>query len=74
MQPAVFLSFDDISRVAPGGLSVADPGLALEGGGRVAVGVEDSMSLQATGGVETGGATAEDTWSGKLQLSVPFTK
>jgi hypothetical protein len=69
-----FLSFDDISRVAPGGLSVADPDLRWKAEAGVAVGVKDSMSLQATGGVETGGATAEDTWSGKLQLSVPFNK
>jgi hypothetical protein len=69
-----FLSFDDISRVAPGGLSASDPDLRWKAEAGVAVGVKDSMNLQATGGVESGGATAEDTWSGKLQLSVPFNK
>ncbi|WP_139247813.1 autotransporter outer membrane beta-barrel domain-containing protein [Hyphomicrobium sp. CS1GBMeth3] len=67
-----FLSFDDISRLAPGGITGADPDLHWKAEAGVAVGVKDSMSLQATGGVETGGQTTNDNWLGKLQLNVPL--
>jgi hypothetical protein len=69
-----FLSFDDISRLAPGGFAASAPDLHWKAEAGVAVGVKDSMSLQATGGVETGGAAAADTWSGKLRLNVPLDK
>lgn len=67
-----FLSFDDISRLAPGGMAAAAPDLHWKAEAGVAVGVKDSMSLQATGGVESGGQSAADTWSGRLQLKVPL--
>lgn len=69
-----FLSFDDMSRLAPGGLTASDPDLHWKAEAGVAVGVKDSMNLQATGGVETGGAASADTWSGKFQLNVPLDK
>ena len=67
-----FLSFDDISRLAPGGVAAAAPDLHWKAEAGVALGVKDSMSLQATGGVETGGQSAADTWSGRLRLNVPL--
>jgi hypothetical protein len=67
-----FLSFDDISRLAPGGVTAAAPDLHWKAEAGLAWGVKDSMSLQATGGVETGGQSATDTWSGRLQLNVPL--
>jgi len=67
-----FLSFDDISRLAPGGINVSDPDLHWKAEAGLAVGVKDSMTLQATGGVETGGQTADDNWLGRLQLNVPL--
>ncbi len=68
------LSFDDMNRLGPRGLTMTDPDLHWKAEAGVAVGVKDSMSLQATGGVETGGATAADTWSGKLRLNMPLGK
>jgi hypothetical protein len=53
---------------------MTDPDLHWKAEAGVAVGVKDSMSLQATGGVETGGAAAADTWSGKLRLNMPLGK
>lgn len=69
-----FLAFDDISRLAPGGLTATDPDLHWKAEAGVAVGIKDSMNLQATGGVETGSESASDTWSGRLQLNVPLNK
>ncbi|MCC7251832.1 autotransporter outer membrane beta-barrel domain-containing protein [Hyphomicrobium sp.] len=68
-----FLSFDDISRLAPGGMAaIQNPDLHWKAEAGVAVGVKDSLNLQATGGVETGGGSAADTWSGRLQLNMPL--
>ncbi len=67
-----FLSFDDINRLGPRGFTMTDPDLHWKAEAGVAVGVKDSMNLEATGGVETGGASAADTWSGKLQLNMPL--
>jgi hypothetical protein len=69
-----FLSFDDISRLAPGGVTVDAPDLHWKAEAGVAVGVKDSMNLQATGGVETRGEAAADNWTGKLRLNVPLGK
>jgi hypothetical protein len=67
-----FLSFDDINRLGPRGFTMTDPDLHWKAEAGVAFGVKDSMNLQATGGVETGGEAAADTWSGKLQLNMPL--
>ncbi len=67
-----FLSFDDINRLGPRGFTMTDPDLHWKAEAGVAVGVKDSVNLQATGGVETGGAAAADTWSGRLQLNMPL--
>lgn len=69
-----FLSFDDISRLGLRGLTPEAPDLQWKAEAGVAVGVKDSMSLQATGGVETGGESAADVWSGKLRLNMPLGK
>ena len=69
-----FLAFDHMSRIAPSGLASSVPDLQWKAEAGVAVGVKDSMNLQASGGVETGGQTAADTWSGRLQLNVPLGK
>ena len=67
-----FLSFDDINRLGPRGMTMTDPDLHWKAEAGVAVGKKDSMSLEAKGGVETGGAAATDTWSGRLQLNMPL--
>lgn len=67
-----FLSFDDMSRLGPGGLAASAPDMHWKAEAGVAYGVKDSMNLEATGGVESGGAAAQDNWSGKLQLNVPL--
>jgi hypothetical protein len=69
-----FLAFDDLSEIAPGGAAMAAPDLHWKAEAGVAVGVKDSMNLQATGGVESGGEEAADNWMGKLQLNVPLSK
>lgn len=66
-----FLAFDDLSRLAPSG-ALGAPDLHWKAEAGVAVGKKDSLNLEATGGVETGGATAADNWSGKLKLNVPL--
>lgn len=67
-----FLSFDDMSRLAPGGLASATGDLHWKAEAGVAWGVKDSMNLEAVGGVETGGGVSQDNWSGKFKLNVPF--
>lgn len=69
-----FLSFDNMSQIAPAGLGAQLPDLHWKAEAGVAVGVKDSVNLQATGGVESGGADAADTWSGRLQLNMPLGK
>jgi hypothetical protein len=66
-----FVPFDDVSRL---GSVAQSPDLRWKAEAGVAVGVKDSMNLQATGGVETGGQAAADTWSGRLQLNMPLGK
>lgn len=67
-----FLSFDEMSALNPGTSVVPDLQWKAEAG--VAVGKKDGVNWQATGGVETGAATATDTWSGRLQLNMPLGK
>lgn len=69
-----FLSFDDISELRPGGAAAAAPDLHWKAEAGVALGVKDSVNLEATGGVETGGEAEGDTWSGRLQLNMPLGK
>jgi hypothetical protein len=69
-----FLAFDNLSEIAPGGAAMAAPDLHWKAEAGVAVGVKDSMNLQATGGVESAGQAATDNWMGKLQLNVPLNK
>lgn len=66
-----FVPFDNVSQL--GGVSQS-PDLRWKAEAGVAVGVKDSMNLQATGGVESGGQSASDTWSGRLQLNMPLGK
>ncbi len=67
-----FLSFDDMSRLAPGGLASSTGDLHWKAEAGIAWGVKDSMNLEAVGGVETGGDSAQDNWSGKFKLNVPL--
>jgi hypothetical protein len=69
-----FLSFDNLSELAPTGIAGHAPDLHWKAEAGVAVGVKDSLNVQATGGVETGGEAAEDAWSGRLQLNMPLGK
>jgi hypothetical protein len=67
-----FMSFDNLSEIAPGGIMSTTPDLHWKAEAGVAYGVKDSMNVQATGGVESGGEAAPDNWSGKLQLNMPL--
>lgn len=69
-----FLSFDHLSTLSPAGVAGQVPDLHWKAEAGVAVGVKDSMNVQATGGVESGGEAAPDTWSGRLQLNMPLGK
>lgn len=69
-----FLAFDTLSTLSPAGMAGQVPDLHWKAEAGVAVGVKDSMNLQATGGVESGGEAAADTWSGRLQLNMPLGK
>ena len=64
-----FWDIDSLSRLAPGS-SEQDMRIKAEAG--VTIGTVTGTKLQATGGVEEGGAGAEDIWSGRFQLSVPL--
>ncbi|HRN84866.1 MAG TPA: autotransporter outer membrane beta-barrel domain-containing protein [Hyphomicrobium sp.] len=68
-----FLAFEDFSEITPGNVT-AHPDLHWKAEAGVALGKKDSLSLEATGGVETGGQTGTDTWSGRLQLNMPLGK
>jgi hypothetical protein len=65
-----FLSFDDMSALNPATSVVPDVQWKAEAG--VAVGKKEGMNLEATGGVETGAASAQDNWSGRFQLNMPL--
>lgn len=68
-----FLAFEDFSEIRPGRMT-AHPDLHWKAEAGVALGKKDSLSLEAKGGVETGGQTGPDTWSGRLQLNMPLSK
>ena len=68
-----FLAFEDFSEITPGGVT-AHPDLHWKAEAGVALGKTDSLTLEAKGGVETGGQTGTDTWSGRLQLNMPLGK
>ncbi|AHB50333.1 hypothetical protein W911_14435 [Hyphomicrobium nitrativorans NL23] len=68
-----FLAFEDFSEITPGSVT-AHPDLHWKAEAGVALGKKDSMSFEAKGGVETGGQTGADTWSGRLQLNMPLGK
>lgn len=65
-----FLSFDDMAALNPATSVMPDVQWKAEAG--VAVGKKDGVNLQATGGVETGAASAQDNWSGRFQLNMPL--
>jgi hypothetical protein len=68
-----FISLDDVSRAAP--ISLAEESdLHWKAEAGVEVGKKDSLNLEASGGVETGGETAPDNWMGRLQLNMPLGK
>lgn len=69
-----FVGFDNLEALNPAvsGVGMTDVQLRAEAG--VAVGVTDGSSLQATGGVESGSASAAENWTGRLQLNVPLGK
>jgi hypothetical protein len=67
-----FLSFDEMSALNPGTSVVPEVQWKAEAG--VALGKKDGVNWQASGGVETGAAAAQDTWSGRLQLNMPLGK
>ena len=69
-----FLAFDDLSKIGPGSMSSQVPEMQWKAEAGVAVGMKDSVNVQATGGVETGAQSAADTWSGRLQLNMPLGK
>jgi hypothetical protein len=65
-----FWDFDTLSRLAPGTAGHHEMRLRAEAG--VTIGATDGTKLQAAGTVEEGEAGTADTWSGRLQLSVPM--
>jgi hypothetical protein len=70
-----FVGFDKLGALEPmvtTDTAAADLHLKAEAG--VAVGVKDGSRLEATGGVESGGEAAPESWSGRLQLNVPLGK
>lgn len=66
-----FWDFNELGQLtAPSFDANADLRMKAEAG--VSVGIKDGTSLQAMGGVETGGEAAADNWSGRLQLKMPL--
>lgn len=69
-----FVGFDDLQALNPAMTSVRPTDVQLKAEAGVAVGVKDGTSLKATGGVESGSASAAENWLGRLQLNVPLDK
>jgi hypothetical protein len=67
-----FVGFDDLHTLKPALAAPSAADLRLKAEAGVAVGAKDGSSLAATGGVESGSATAAETWTGRLQLKVPL--
>jgi hypothetical protein len=65
-----FMNFDDLANMHLGHAEGEDLRMKAEAG--VAVGLDDGMNLEAKTGVESGGASAAETWSGRLQLNMPL--
>lgn len=66
-----FWDFGDLDQMAmPSFSSTSDLHMKAEAG--VSVGIKDGTTLQAMGGVETGGQAADDDWTGRLQLNMPL--
>lgn len=68
-----YLAFENFSQIAPGNVT-SNPDLHWKAEAGVALGKQDSISLEAKGGVVTGGQTGADNWSGRLQLNMPLGK
>jgi hypothetical protein len=67
-----FVAFDNLSELNPKGLPGQTPDVQWKAEAGVAVGIKDGVSLQATGGVETGAQSAADNWAGRFQLNMPL--
>jgi hypothetical protein len=66
-----FWDFNDLGHVAtPSFGATTDVHMKAEAG--VALGIKDGTTLQAMGGVETGGEAAPNDWTGRLQLNMPL--
>ncbi len=67
-----FVGFDDFSALEPMVTSGRATDLHLKAEAGVAVGVKNGSQLQATGGVESTGTAAPESWNGRLRLNVPL--
>jgi hypothetical protein len=67
-----YLGFDEFSALSPIVTTEGAADLHLKAEAGVAVGVKDGSSVQATGGVESGGAATPESWTGRLQFNVPL--
>ncbi len=67
-----FVGFDDFQALNPAMTSVGPTDVQLKAEAGVAVGIKDGSTLQATGGVESGSASASENWRGRLQLNMPL--
>ena len=69
-----FVGFDDLGALESTVVTGDDSDLHLKAEAGLALGVKDGSRLEATGGVESAGATTPENWTGRLQLNVPLGK
>jgi hypothetical protein len=69
-----FVGFDDLKDLEPMVLTGNETDMHLKAEAGVAVGVTDGSRLEASGGVESSGTAAPETWTGRLQLKMPLDK
>jgi hypothetical protein len=68
----VFWNFDELENLATHNANGGPDDMRLKAEAGVAIGTKDGASLNASGGMEDGGKSAPDVWSGRLQLNVPL--
>jgi len=67
-----FVAFDQLGSLSAAEQLEQKPDVHMKAEAGLALGVKDGVSVQASGGLETSGEAAPETWSGRFQLNMPL--
>ncbi|MFA5948776.1 MAG: autotransporter outer membrane beta-barrel domain-containing protein [Hyphomicrobium sp.] len=67
-----FVAFDQLGSLSAAEQLEQKPDVHMKAEAGLALGVKDGVSVQASGGLETSGEAAAESWSGRFQLNMPL--